>query len=106
MKKKNQNMKSLLEKSNFIEDVMAFSINLAIVGGGRTCKFFLELLRNEPFPLLNITIVGVCDINPEAEGLVLAQKMGIYTTNNFHDLFKIEDLQSILELHRQQRRSP
>ncbi|MFH2220256.1 MAG: ATP-binding protein [Pseudomonadota bacterium] len=98
MRKKNETLENLLEKSSFLTDVMAFSINLAIVGGGRTCKFFLELLRNEPFPLLNINIVGVCDIDPAAEGLSLAKKMGIFTTNNFHDLFQIEDLDSILEL--------
>ncbi|MFC1488887.1 ATP-binding protein [Thermodesulfobacteriota bacterium] len=94
----NQTRELYPEKSSFLTDVMAFSINLAIVGGGRTCKFFLELLRNEPFPLLNINIVGVCDIDPSAQGLVLAKEMGIYTTNNFHDLFKIDKLDSIIEL--------
>lgn len=77
---------------------MVHSINLAIVGGGKACKYFLELFRNEPFPFLNINIVGVCDINPEAEGLILAKELGIYTTNDFQELFKIEDLGSIIEL--------
>ncbi|MFC1828703.1 ATP-binding protein [Thermodesulfobacteriota bacterium] len=77
---------------------MAFSINLAIVGGGRTCRFFLELLQNEPFPLMDINILGVCDIDPDAEGLTLAKEMGLYTTNDYEDLFKIDNLDSILEL--------
>jgi len=98
MEKKNQNSEYHPGNSTFLSDVMAFSINLAIVGGGRTCKFFLELLRSESFPLLNINIVGVCDIDPTAQGLVLAKEMGIYTTNNFHDLFKIDKLDSIIEL--------
>jgi two-component system NtrC family sensor kinase len=98
MEKKNQNSGYRPENSNFLSDVMAFSINLAIVGGGRACKFFLELLRNETFPLLNINVVGVCDIDPNAEGLVLAREMELYTTSDFHDLFKIDNLDSILEL--------
>ncbi|MEJ2657805.1 MAG: ATP-binding protein [Desulfobacterales bacterium] len=76
----------------------AHTINLAIVGGGRACKFFLNLLRYESFTYLKVNIVGVCDINPEAEGLVLAKELGIYTTNNFQDLFKIKNLDSIIEL--------
>lgn len=73
-------------------------LNIAIVGGGKACKFFLEFLKNEPFPFLNIKLLGVCDIEPQAEGLLMAKEMGIYTTNNFRDLFKIKNLDSIIEL--------
>jgi signal transduction histidine kinase len=73
-------------------------LNLAIVGGGRACKFFLELLQKESFPFLDIRIVGVCDIDPKAEGFRLARDMGIFTTDNFNDLFAIENLDSIVEL--------
>jgi two-component system NtrC family sensor kinase len=73
-------------------------LNLAIVGGGRACRFFLELLQRESFPFLDIRIVGVCDIDPDAEGLRLARQMGIYTTDNFGDLFTIDQLDSIVEL--------
>ena len=72
-------------------------LNIAIVGGGRTCKFLLELLKNESFPYLNIHLVGVCDINPEAEGLLMARQMGIYTTDNFKDLFNIKHPTSNIE---------
>jgi two-component system NtrC family sensor kinase len=73
-------------------------LNIAIVGGGRACKFFLQLLKSESFPYLNINLVGVCDVNPEAEGLLMAGQMGIYTTNSFKDLFNIRDLDGIIEL--------
>ncbi len=73
-------------------------LNLAIVGGGRACKSFLELMKNEPFSYLNVNLVGVCDINPEAEGLKLAKEMGIDTYKDFRDLFKIEGLSVIVEL--------
>lgn len=73
-------------------------LNLAIVGGGRTCRFFLELMQKESFPYLNIKIVGVCDIDPNAEGFRLARRLGIYTTGDYKELFAIENLDSILEL--------
>ena len=73
-------------------------LNVAIVGGGKTCKYFLEQLQQDLLPYLHINIVGVCDINDTAEGLVLARKMNIYTTDNYKDLFKIKDLDGILEL--------
>jgi len=98
MKEKNQTDKYIPRKSSLFTNKMAHTINLAIVGGGKACKFFLDLLGDESLPFLNINIVGVCDINPEAEGLVLAKEMGIYTTNNFQDFFKIKDLDSIIEL--------
>ena len=71
---------------------------LAIVGGGRACKFFLELIKSELFPMLKIELAGVCDINPQAEGFVLAKEMGVYTTEDFRDFFKIENLDGIIEL--------
>lgn len=73
-------------------------LNLAIVGGGRACKFFLKLFAQEPLPHLHIRLVGVCDINPDAEGMVLARSMGIYTTRDYHDLFAIKGLDAIMEL--------
>jgi len=73
-------------------------LKLAIVGGGRACKFFLESAKNDFFPLLDIQVVGVCDLDPSAEGFLLARKMGIFTTDDFRDLFKIKDLEGIVEL--------
>jgi signal transduction histidine kinase len=98
MNQKNQPGENNSDKSTVLPNKIAHTINLAIVGGGRACKFFLDLLRSESFTYLKINIVGVCDINSDAEGLVLAKELGIYTTNNFQDLFKIKDLDSIIEL--------
>ena len=98
MNEKNQPEKKNIDKSTVLPNRIAHTINLAIVGGGRACKFFLNLLQSESFTYLKINIVGVCDINPEAEGLVLAKEMGIYTTDNFQDIFKIKNLDSIIEL--------
>jgi nitrogen fixation/metabolism regulation signal transduction histidine kinase len=77
---------------------LTVSLNIAIVGGGRTCRFFLELINNDPVPFFDIKILGVCDIDVAAEGFLLARKMGIYTTEKLHDLLKIKHLDSVLEL--------
>ncbi len=74
------------------------SLNIAIVGGGKTCKFFLGLLQRETLPYLSFNVLGVCDMDHEAEGLRLAQEMGIHTTDNFLEFFKIKDLDVVFEL--------
>ena len=74
------------------------SINIAIVGGGRTCRFFLGQIKDVAFPFFNIKILGVYDKNPEAEGILIAEQMGIHTTDNLHDLLNIDKVDSILEL--------
>ena len=73
-------------------------LKLAIVGGGRACKFFLNLVRLGTPTFLQIDIIGVCDINPQAEGLLLAKQLGIYTTSDFKDLFALQGLDGIIEL--------
>ena len=98
MNEKNRSGKINPGKSNASPNIIAHTINLAVVGGGRACKFFLNLLQSESFTYLKINIIGVCDINPEAEGLVLAKELGIYTTDNFQDFFKLKNLDSIIEL--------
>ena len=55
----------------------AIPVNIAIVGGGRTCRFFLELIHNDPLPFFDIRILGVCDRNDGAEGILLSEEMGI-----------------------------
>ena len=75
-----------------------FSINIAIVGGGRDCRFFLDLIHDNPSPIFDIKILGVFDKNPNAKGMLLAKQMGIYTTDNLHDLLNIDQLDSVLEL--------
>ena len=76
----------------------SLTVNIAIVGGGRACKFFLTLLQSNAFPFLKVNLVGVCDIDPEAEGLQMAKELGIYTTSDFKDFFSFENLDSIIEL--------
>lgn len=72
--------------------------NLVIVGGGRAYRFFLELMQGGRFFSSHIRIVGVCDIDPEADGLRLAREMGIYTTDNYLNLFELKDVDGVVEL--------
>lgn len=74
------------------------SLNLAILGGGRACKFFLELMQNHSYNHLDIQIAGVCDINPDAEGLHYAREMGVFTTDSLDELLGLEGLDGVLEL--------
>jgi PAS domain S-box-containing protein len=43
-------------------------------------------------------LIGLADINSEAPGMKAAQALHIFTTNDYHDLFELEDLNLILEL--------
>jgi signal transduction histidine kinase len=74
------------------------TLKLAIVGGGRACAFFLKLVSLGNLPFLQLDIIGVCDINTEAEGYRMAKQMGIYTTTDFKDLFTLKELDGIIEM--------
>ena len=71
---------------------------LAIVGGGRFCKSLLQFLETANFLDPQPVVMGVADVNPEAVGLVYAQKLGIDTTQDYRTLFEIDGLELILEI--------
>ena len=70
-------------------------LRVAIVGGGRRCNEMLEMVA---LGELKVEVIGVADIDPNAEGVKSARKKGIYTTSDFKDLYKIEGLDLIIEL--------
>ncbi|MEA2059883.1 MAG: ATP-binding protein [Thermodesulfobacteriota bacterium] len=72
--------------------------SIGIVGCGRACKFFLNLLETSDFPFLDIKVEGVCDINPDAKGMVKAREMGIATFDNLQDFFKFRPFDAVIEL--------
>jgi len=72
--------------------------NIAIVGGGRFCKNLLELFYSEPFEANRPAILGVADKDDQAEGLVYAAGKGIFTTNDYRELFDLGNLQVLMEL--------
>ena len=72
--------------------------NIAIIGGGKRCKVLLQTLLREDSEGKQPSILGVADINDRAEGLVYAKQQGIYTTNDFRELFSLQDLNLVIEL--------
>ncbi len=79
-----------------IEKVLGSAV--AIVGGGRACKTFLELLMQEVFTGRRPQVLGVADINPDADGMRYARTLGISTSTAYTDLYRLEGLQTLLEL--------
>ncbi|UCE54716.1 MAG: PAS domain S-box protein [Desulfobacterales bacterium] len=72
--------------------------NIAIVGGGKFCKTLLQLLYSELFSDQRPRILGVADINSEAEGLLYAKEVGIFTTHDYRKIFQLNKLQILIEL--------
>jgi two-component system, NtrC family, sensor kinase len=73
-------------------------VNLAIVGGDETGRFFLDFFRRVSLPHVEINILGVCDTDPQAPGLQLARGLGIFTSHDFREILELPDLNGVLEL--------
>ncbi|MBW2606621.1 MAG: PAS domain S-box protein [Deltaproteobacteria bacterium] len=72
--------------------------NIAIVGGGMVCKAILQIIFSDNFKGQRPNILGVADKDDSAEGLRYAREKGIYTTNNYKELFEFKNLDLIMEL--------
>lgn len=71
---------------------------LAIVGGGKNCRNFLEFFQKLSFTSFHIEIAGICDTNSKAEGVMLAKEMGLYTTEDYRELLKIKGLDGVVDM--------
>jgi PAS domain S-box-containing protein len=71
---------------------------IAIVGGGRACKAFLEFLTDPVFADQRPEILGVADINQGADGVLYASTVGIPTFADYTEFFKLQNLETLLEL--------
>jgi two-component system, NtrC family, sensor kinase len=70
--------------------------NIAIIGGGEFCKHLLQLLFSDYFKEQRPSILGVADKNVQAEGFLYAEKIGIFTTSDYQDLYQLENLQILM----------
>jgi len=77
---------------------MEKEMKIAIIGGGRRCKAFLEMFDARRFPKLRAEIVAVADPDPEAAGILLAREKNIRTTADYKDFYKIKNLDLVIEL--------
>ncbi len=73
------------------------NLNIAIICGSVICEAILKLLLGDNFQNSNIKILAVADAN-DTEGLQYAKDKGVFTTNNFNDIFKLKDLNLIIKL--------
>jgi PAS domain-containing protein len=73
-------------------------LNVAIVGGGPGCKAIMDVVFSEKLSALRMRLIGVADVNPKAIGYLYAREKGIFTTQDYRDLFKLKDLDLIVEL--------
>ena len=73
-------------------------LNTAVVGGGKACYNLLRLLDKDRSSRLKIKIMGVSDINPDSPGFGYAKELGLFTTENFQELFNLDGLNLIIEL--------
>jgi len=83
----------------FLEDS-----NIAIIGGGKVCKAILQMILSESFrDQKRSKILGVADKNDHAEGLEYAREKGIFTTNDYRELYRLKDLDLVIELTKDDR---
>jgi PAS domain S-box-containing protein len=75
-----------------------FKSNIAIIGGGKTCKLLLQFLLDKDFLEYSPAILGVAEADNQAEGLQYATQMGLFTTADYRDLFGMENLQLLVEV--------
>jgi two-component system NtrC family sensor kinase len=72
--------------------------NVGIVGGGKACYNLLRALDEDLLSRLNMRILGVADVNPDAIGMRYARKLNLFATTNFKDLYSLNGLNLIMEL--------
>ncbi|MEJ2154232.1 MAG: PAS domain S-box protein [Desulfobacteraceae bacterium] len=71
--------------------------NVGIVGGGEFCYRFIAFFQTEEMASKKPNILGVADINPEAQGMQLAREMNFFTTSDYKQLYGLAGLEVILE---------
>jgi len=74
------------------------ALNVAIVGGGPGCKAVMEMIFAKRLSQLQMRLIGVACTNPEAVGYRYAREKGIFTTEDYRDLYGLRDLNLIIEL--------
>ena len=73
-------------------------MNIAVVGGGSRCKRLMEVIERHEFQEVQPKVVAVADIKDDAVGFVKAKKNGLFVTHDYHDFFKRDDIDLIIEL--------
>lgn len=77
-------------------------MNIVVVGGGRRCVRLMEVIERHEFHEIKPCIIGVADIDTTAKGFVTAREKGIFTTTDYRELLKFENLDLIICLTRKE----
>lgn len=70
------------------------TIGLVFIGGGHAAKVLLNLFLGDE----QSRVLGVVDPNPNAEGIIRAQELGIETDNDMSKMIKRPEVKVIVEL--------
>ena len=76
---------------------MTERFNVALVGGGPGGLAIMDMIPTDLLRQLQMNLIGVADVDPEAPGIKHAQTLGILTTTDYHDLFALKDLNLIVD---------
>jgi len=71
---------------------------IAFVGGGKFCNKLLEFIADEAFPGPRPEVLAIADTDMEAPGIRAARKMGIFTTADYRELYRIAGLEALIEV--------
>jgi PAS domain S-box-containing protein len=91
------NHKQQLEQTDRILRLLS-GTTLAFVGGGSFCRRLIQFFRENNWPYGNPTIIAVADVNPDAPGIEYAREIEIFTTTDYRELYRLPDLQVIMEI--------
>jgi PAS domain S-box-containing protein len=69
-----------------------------IVGAGPGCIAILEMLQSRVLADFWMDILAVCDISPDAPGMILARQMGIATYTDWQKMLADQPVDMLLEL--------
>lgn len=81
-----------------MENAQETNLHVALVGGGPGAVALMAVLEDLTQTGFQVEIVGLADINPQAEGAVYAQVQGIFFTKDYTELLDINHLDLIIEL--------
>ncbi len=69
-----------------------------IIGGGKGCYAILKLIQEKQIKELNIEVVAVVDINPNAEGVLYAKELGLMVFNDYRKALELLKVEVVIEL--------
>lgn len=73
-------------------------MNALIIGGGKGCYAILKLLREKPIKELDLQVLAVVDINPNAEGVLYAKQLGLKIFTDYKEALNSLNIEAVIEL--------